>query len=40
MQRQVGLVELSRDTAVEVGVIRGRDLGFWLGPKRGAVGEL
>jgi len=40
MQRQVGLVELAREAAVEIGVVRGRDLGFGLGPKGGAIGEL
>ena len=39
MDRQRRLVELAGDAAVEVGVVLGRDLGFRLGPQRGAVGE-
>ena len=40
MHGQRRLVELARNAAVEIGVLRGGDLGPGLGPERGAVGDL
>ena len=34
------LVELPGDAAIEVGIVGSRDLGPWLGPECGAVGDL